>query len=115
MEMAETDGPCPCGGTVCKNGFGWIWGSIQDLAGNIHSGRYDVKVCEMFPEELMEWDAEDGMFLPPPPPGMSIESIKGFMGIFKDTDKDLQKGDSGVVASEKKHEHFEGDWQDGNT
>ena len=84
------------------------------MAGNIHSGRYDVKICPMFPDELMEWDSEDEMLLPPPPPGMSIESIKGFMGIFKDTEKDLQKGDSSAVASEKKHESFGGGWQDGN-
>ncbi len=114
MEMAEPNGPCPCGGTICKNAFGWIWGSIQDLQGNMHSGRYDVKVCEMYPQELMEWDAEDGLFLPPPPPGMSIESIKGFMGTFKGTEKDLQKGDSGIVTSERKHEEFNGGWQDGN-
>ena len=113
--MAEPNGPCPCGGPVCNNGFGWAFGDIHDLAGNIHSGRYDVRVCERFPEELMEWDAEDGIFLPPPPPGMSIESIKGFMGQFKDTKKDLQKGSGGIQSSEKKMENFEGDWQDGNT
>ena len=116
MKMAteEPIGPCPCKGTLCNNGFGWIMGKMSDLRGGSHSSKHNVAICSEFPEDLMEWDAEDGIFLPPPPPGMSIETIKGFMGIFKATEKDLQKGDSGAVSSEKKHEQFEGEWQDGN-
>ncbi len=104
MRMAQEEpiGPCHCGGTVCNKGFGWIMGKIQDLAGNFHSGRHNVEVCSLFPEELMEWDVEDGIFLPPPPPGINnIETLKGFMKEFKGTTKDLQKTDRAMAASER--------------
>ena len=100
--MEEPQGPCHCQGTVCNKGFGWIMGKIQDLAGGFHSGRHNVEVCEMFPEDLMEWDAEDAIFLPPLPPGMSnMNTMKGFMKRFKGTDKDLQKGSKAIAASER--------------
>jgi len=126
LEMAEASGPCPCGGSVCKNGFGWVFGKIHDLSGNIHSGRYDVKVCSLFPLDLLIWDVEDEIALPPPPPGLNIETLKGFMGKFRGTEKDLQRGDSGISTSEREFEKiakdslraaekkFEGGWQDGN-
>ena len=77
-------------------------GKIQDLAGNFHSGRHNVEVCSLFPDELMEWDVEDGIFLPPPPPGINnIETLKGFMKEFKGTTKDLQKTDRAMAASER--------------
>lgn len=112
--MEEPEGPCPCGGTLCNKGFGWVMGKIQDLAGGFHSGRHNVTICEMFPEELMEWDAEDGMFLPPPPPGISnIETLKGFMKKFKGTSKDLQKGDAGIKATERVAERTQEDvWRE---
>ena len=106
----EPQGPCPCQGTLCSKGFGWIFAGISDLAGNFHSGRHSVSVCGMFPEELMEWDGEDGMFLPPPPPGMSIETMKGYMNIFRGTDKDLQKASSAAAASELAHERSDRKW-----
>lgn len=53
----------------------------------------------------MEWDVEDEIFLPPPPPGItSIETMKGFMAHFKDTDKDLQKADRTMQVSEARME-----------
>tara|TARA_Y100000004_G_scaffold168924_1_gene202757 strand:+ start:2868 stop:3215 length:348 start_codon:yes stop_codon:yes gene_type:complete len=101
----EEAGPCPCKGTVCNRGYGWIMGKIQDLAGNFHSGRYNVLVCDSYPEDLMEWDVEDEIFLPPPPPGItSIETMKGFMTHFKGTDKDLQKADRTMQVSEARME-----------
>lgn len=100
--MEEPNGPCHCQGTVCNKGFGWIMGKIQDLAGNFHSGRHNVEICDMFPEELMEWDAEDGMFLPPLPPGISnLDTMKGFMGHFKGTGKDLQTANKTEQVSER--------------
>jgi len=104
----EEAGPCPCKGTVCNRGYGWIMGKIQDLAGNFHSGRHNVRVCDSYPEDLMEWDVEDGIFLPPPPPGITrIETMKGFMESFKGTDKDLQTADRAMQASESRKEKME--------
>ena len=81
---------------------------MQDLAGGFHSSRHIVEVCEMFPEELKEWDVEDEIFLPPPPPGINnIETLKGFMAEYRDTDKDLQKGNKGIKGSEKALERIE--------
>ena len=108
MMAEEPQGPCPCGGTLCNNGFGWRMGKMQDLAGGFHSSRHNVEVCEMFPEELKEWDVEDEIFLPPPPPGINnIETLKGFMKEFRGTDKDLQKGNKGIKSSEKSLERVE--------
>ena len=59
MMAEEPQGPCPCGGTICNKGFGWLMGKMQDLAGGFHSSRHNVEVCEMFPEELKVWDVED--------------------------------------------------------
>jgi len=104
----EEAGLCPCKGTVCNRGYGWIMGKIQDLAGNIHSGRHNVTVCDSYPEDLMEWDVEDEIFLPPPPPGItSIETMKGFMSRFKGTKKDLQTADRAMQASEAQKEQME--------
>ena len=96
-------GPCLCNGAKCNRGHGWIMGKIQDLAGNFHSGLHNVTVCSEFPDDLMEWDVEDGVFLPPPPPGIrSIETMKGFMEVFRGTDKDLQKADRAMQVSESR-------------
>ena len=100
--MGEPQGPCYCQGTVCNNGFGWIMGKIQDLTGGFHSGRHVIEVCDMFPNEMLEWDAEDGLFLPPLPPGISnIETMKGFMTKFKGSAMDLQQGNAAIKSSEK--------------
>tara|TARA_R100000231_G_scaffold131138_1_gene103048 strand:- start:411 stop:782 length:372 start_codon:yes stop_codon:yes gene_type:complete len=108
MAVEEPQGPCPCGGTICNRGFGWVMGKMQDLAGGFHSSRHNVEVCEMFPDELKEWDGEDAIFLPPPPPGINnIETLKGFMKDFRGTDKDLQKGNQGIKSSERALERME--------
>jgi len=117
MMAEEPQGPCPCGGTICNKGFGWLMGKMQDLAGGFHSSRHNVEVCEMFPEELKEWDVEDEIFLPPPPPGiMSIDTMKGFMKIFRGTGRDLQgTKDSTIKRSMREGEKMGSDkWRSEN-
>jgi len=117
METEEPIGPCLCHGEICNRGFGWIMGKIQDLAGDYHSGLHNVEVCDMFPQHLKEWDVEDGIFLPPTPPGiMSIDTMKGFMKIFRGTGRDLQgTKDSTIKRSMREGEKMGSDkWRSEN-
>jgi|11_taG_2_1085331.scaffolds.fasta_scaffold72511_2 hypothetical protein len=117
METEEPIGPCLCHGKICNRGFGWIMGKIQDLAGDYHSGLHNVEVCDMFPQHLKEWDVEDGIFLPPTPPGiMSIDTMKGFMKIFRGTGRDLQgTKDSTIKRSMREGEKMGSDkWRSEN-
>ena len=117
MKMAteEPIGPCPCAGTVCNNGFGWIMGKMSDLRGGFHSSKHNVAICSEFPEDLMEWDAEDGRFLPPPPPGLRIETMKRFLnseGAGGGAD-DIQNTDKAMKASERAMERLKDDvWRE---
>ncbi len=106
MSVEEPIGPCPCGGTVCNRAFGWIMGKMSDLRGGFHSSKHNVSVCEMFPEDLMEWDVEDERLLPPPPPGLRIETLKRFLdskGSRGGAD-DIQNTDAQMKASERMQE-----------
>ena len=108
-------GPCLCNGAKCNRGHGWIMGKIQDLAGNFHSGLHNVTVCSEFPNDLMEWDVEDGRFLPPPPPGLRIETMKRFLnseGARGGAD-DIQNTDKAMKASERAMERLKDDvWRE---
>mgnify|MGYP003117237832 CR=1 FL=1 len=108
MTNEEPIGPCTCGGTVCNRGFGWIMGKMSDLAGGFHSSKHNVSVCQLFPEDLMEWDVEDEIFLPPPPPGLGIKTLKRFMlskGKSGDAD-DIQNTDASMKKSERMQERM---------
>ena len=54
MAIEEPIGPCPCKGTLCNKGFGWIMGKMSDLRGGFHSSKHNVAICSEFPDDRGE-------------------------------------------------------------
>ena len=99
MAIEEPIGPCPCKGTLCNNGFGWIMGKMSDLRGGCPSRKHNVAICSEFPEDLMEWDAAMKRFL-------NSEGARGGAD-------DIQNTDRAMKASERAMERLKDDvWRE---
>tara|TARA_A100001391_G_scaffold205043_2_gene203139 strand:+ start:481 stop:783 length:303 start_codon:yes stop_codon:yes gene_type:complete len=70
-------GDCSCNGTVCKEGFGWIW-KTADLALNAHRGDMWAEPCEHYPPENMV-EIEGVGKIPPAPEGLPMKHLLTYL------------------------------------